>query len=78
MAKQKKNTKSKEVELQEMFSACSDLLSTAAEDLAKFINGTNAAGGRLRKGLQEIKKLAKPLRDLVTDIKKERKEAKLK
>ena len=35
--------------------------------------GVNAAGGRCRKALQEIKKEIKPVRDLITEIKNSRK-----
>lgn len=33
----------------------------------------NAAGGRIRKSLQEVKKEIKPIRDMVTEIKNKRK-----
>jgi hypothetical protein len=42
-----------------------------AEDAEKFFDkGNNAAAVRLRKGLQDVKKIATELRQLVTDTKK--------
>lgn len=43
------------------------------EDVAKFDGGTQAAGTRIRKGAQEIKKLCQNMRGLVTEIKNARK-----
>lgn len=46
-------------------------------DAEKFFDkANNAASVRLRKGLQDVKKLATELRQLVTDTKKANKEAK--
>jgi len=41
-------------------------------DNQKFYGGNNAAGTRLRKGLQEIKKLAQDMRNDVTATKSSR------
>ena len=43
------------------------------EDNRKFYGGNNAAGTRLRKGLQEIKKQAQEMRNEVTATKDARK-----
>jgi len=43
------------------------------EDNRKFYGGNNAAGTRLRKGLQEIKKRAQEMRNEVTATKATRK-----
>lgn len=47
-----------------------ELLASIEEDADKFYNkGVNAAGTRVRKGLQEIKTLASDMRKEVTEIK---------
>lgn len=63
----------KEGQLRTLFDSCQGHMDEAAKDLDKFVTGNKAAGGRLRKNIQEVKKMAKPIRDLVTEIKKERK-----
>ena len=50
-----------------------DLVSSLDEDNRKFYGGNNAAGTRLRKGLQEVKKLAQEMRNEVTATKDARK-----
>lgn len=46
------------------------LLTSIEEDADKFYNkGVNAAGTRVRKGLQDIKTLASDMRKEVTEIK---------
>ena len=50
-----------------------DLVSSLDEDNRKFYGGNNAAGTRLRKGLQEVKKLAQEMRNEVTSTKEARK-----
>ena len=42
------------------------------EDNRKFYGGNNAAGTRLRKGLQEVKKMAQDMRNEVTATKASR------
>lgn len=49
------------------------LVENMDEDVAKFDGGTQAAGTRIRKGAQEIKKLMQVIRGAVTDIKNSRK-----
>lgn len=49
-----------------------DKLAIILEDAFKFDQGNNAAGGRVRKGLQEIKKGIKDVRDAVTEVKHSR------
>ena len=46
-----------------------ELAQSLEEDNRKFYGGNNAAGTRLRKGLQEIKKLAQDMRNDVTATK---------
>ena len=43
-----------------------ELARSLEEDNRKFYSGNNAAGTRLRKGLQEIKKKAQAMRNEVT------------
>ena len=50
-----------------------DLVRSLEEDNQKFYAGNNAAGTRLRKGLQEVKKLAQTMRNEVTVTKENRK-----
>ncbi len=49
------------------------LAQSLEEDNRKFYGGNNAAGTRLRKGLQEIKKLAQEMRNDITATKTARK-----
>ena len=49
-----------------------ELAKSLEEDNQKFYGGNNAAGTRLRKGLQEIKKLAQDMRHDVTATKSSR------
>ena len=46
-----------------------ELAQSLEEDNRKFYGGNNAAGTRLRKGLQEVKKLAQDMRNEVTATK---------
>ena len=48
------------------------LTQSLEEDNRKFYGGNNAAGTRLRKGLQEVKKLAQDMRNDVTATKSSR------
>ena len=50
-----------------------ELAQSLEEDNRKFYAGNNAAGTRLRKGLQEIKKKAQSMRNEITSTKAERK-----
>jgi len=47
-------------------------------EMAKFIGGNNAAGGRARKALAELRKIAQELRFAIQDKKNKDKEAKAK
>ncbi len=49
-----------------------ELAQSLEEDNRKFYGGNNAAGTRLRKGLQEVKKLAQDMRNEVTATKASR------
>ena len=49
-----------------------ELAQSLEEDNRKFYGGNNAAGTRLRKGLQEVKKLAQDMRNEVTTTKASR------
>ena len=49
-----------------------ELAQSLEEDNRKFYGGNNAAGTRLRKGLQEVKKLAQEMRNEVTATKSSR------
>lgn len=51
-----------------------ELANSLEEDNQKFYGGNNAAGTRLRKGLQEIKKYAQEMRNEITATKAERKD----
>lgn len=46
-----------------------ELISLSMTDAEKFENGNNTAGTRVRKNMQEIKKLAQSIRAQVSDIK---------
>lgn len=46
-----------------------ELIGLSMTDAEKFENGNNAAGTRVRKHMQEIKKLAQSIRAQVSDIK---------
>lgn len=46
-----------------------NFISLAMTDAEKFDNGNNTAGTRVRKYMQEIKKLAQSIRAQVSDIK---------
>jgi len=51
-----------------------EILDQAMIEAEKFEEkSVNAAGGRCRKALQDIKKEIKPIRDLITEIKNSRK-----
>ncbi len=50
-----------------------DLAKSLEDDNQKFYAGNNAAGTRLRKGLQEVKKLAQTMRNEITVAKASRK-----
>jgi methyl-accepting chemotaxis protein len=47
---------------------------SATADSNKFDNGTNDAGARVRKVMQEIKGMCKEIRDAITEVKNIRKD----
>lgn len=49
------------------------LVAAMETDVQKFYNGNNAAGTRVRKHLQEIKRACQAMRDEVQEIRKSRK-----
>lgn len=60
------------------FAQLKNIVENAEHDAEKFFQNNNAAAGiRLRKSLQHIKKLAQQIRQEVTDIKGKRKSGKL-
>ena len=58
-----------------LVSKITSVLENAQENAEKFDGGNNAAGGRVRKSMQEIKVICKEVRDAVTEVKTARKEA---
>lgn len=46
-----------------------DVVFSAQEDAEKFEKGNAAAGTRLRKKMQDVKKLAQEIRETVSDVK---------
>jgi len=57
----------------ELLNEMKDVLDEAAIDIEKFINGTNAAAGRARKKMQQIKKMGQEMRIMIQDEKNRRK-----
>ena len=55
------------------FNAIKQLVDETTDDVQKFIDGNNAAGGRVRKHMQTIKKLAQEVRKEVQEVKNSRK-----
>jgi hypothetical protein len=56
----------------ERYGQLKDLVLSLQEDFAKFYEkGNNAAGTRVRKGMQELKNLAQDIRKEVQDAKNE-------
>lgn len=55
------------------YDAIKKIVAEMESDVQKFENGTNAAGARVRKYCQEIKKACQGLRQDVQDIKASRK-----
>ena len=49
-----------------------EVLEDVTVDLIKFVNGTASAGARVRKKMQQIKKMAQELRIMVQDEKNKR------
>lgn len=60
----------------EKFNQLKELLATIEADADKFYNkGSKVAGTRLRGGMQQIKALAQEIRNQVTELKNNEKEA---
>ena len=57
------------------YEALKQLVANMEADVQKFYNGNNAAGTRVRKHLQDIKKACQEMRDEVQEIRTSRKEA---
>ena len=55
--------------LNNLFDELQDMINDCQTDVTKFIEGNNSAGTRVRKALQEIKKLAQFVRVEVQDQK---------
>ena len=55
--------------LNSLFDELQDVVNDCQTDVSKFIEGNNSAGTRVRKALQEIKKLAQFVRVEVQDQK---------
>ena len=55
--------------LNSLFDDLQDVINDCQSDVTKFINGNNSAGTRVRKAMQEIKKLAQFVRVEVQDQK---------
>ncbi len=58
--------------MSKLFDELKDIIGGAEEDVDKFYNkGNKAAGTRIRKAMQELKKVAQDLRTEVQDKKKD-------
>ena len=53
----------------ENFNKIVEVLNQAQDDVQKFMNGNSSAGTRVRKAMQEVKKLAQEVRLEVQEIK---------
>ena len=51
------------------FDQLQDVINDCQTDVTKFINGNNSAGTRIRKAMQEVKKMAQAIRVEVQDQK---------
>ena len=58
--------------MNQIFEAIKQKVAEAEADVSKFYGGNNAAGGRVRKAMQELKDLAQSLRKDVLDTKNSR------
>ncbi len=57
------------------YEALKSLVANMETDVQKFYNGNNAAGTRVRKHLQDVKKACQDMRNEVQEIRTSRKEA---
>ncbi len=58
----------------EKYQSLKDLVAAMEVDIQKFYNGNNAAGTRVRKHLQDVKKACQAIRDEVQEIRTSRKD----
>lgn len=63
--------------MSKIFDEIKQKISEVESDVRKFNDGNNAAGGRVRKAMQDIKKLAQDLRQEVLTVKEARAESKV-
>lgn len=60
--------------MSKIFEAIKKTVAEAEADVAKFNDGNNAAGGRVRKAMQDLKELAQELRKEVLETRNTRKD----
>lgn len=58
--------------MSKIFENIKKAIEEAEADVKKFAEGNNAAGGRIRKAMQELKSMAQSLRQEVLEIKNSR------
>ncbi|TNE63140.1 MAG: histone H1 [Bacteroidetes bacterium] len=58
--------------MSKIFEAIKERIAEIESDVQKFYGGNNAAGGRVRKAMQDLKNLAQDLRKDVLDTKNSR------
>ena len=58
--------------MSKIFETIKQTLAEVESDVEKFYAGNNAAGGRVRKAMQDLKNLAQDLRKNVLDVKNSR------
>ncbi len=59
--------------MSKIFEAIKQKVAEVDAEVSKFYTGNNAAGGRVRKAMQELKDLAQELRKDVLEVKNSRK-----
>ena len=59
----------------EKYETLKQLVTNMEADVTKFYGGNNAAGTRVRKHLQDVKKACQDMRDQVQEIRASRKDA---
>ena len=59
--------------MSKIFDSIKQKVAEAESEVSKFYGGNNAAGGRVRKAMQELKSLAQELRAHVLETKNSRK-----
>ena len=58
--------------MSKIFETIQQTVADVAADVEKFTSGNNAAGGRVRKAMQDLKNLAQDLRKEVLEVKNSR------